>query len=131
MKKVILAMLMLLALTPGSALAKCANSGSYVLKGYMESDAGVPTTGKTLSEVLFDIFYDDGSTASTGNAATAEMGQGWYRYAYTSSGKNGIWIMRDSAGTYKNFPGGTLENLCDSEDASMKEVLDKIRSIRR
>lgn len=97
------------------AEAKCINGSSYVLKGYLETDAGVPVTAKALNEVLFDIFYDDGSTASTGNVATAEMGQGVYRYSYTSNGKNGWFVMRDSTSVNRNFPGGVLEIHCDSQ----------------
>jgi hypothetical protein len=114
MKKIFIALLLILALPMGIS-AKCVNSTSYTLKGYMEDASNDPVTSKTLSTVKFDVFYDDGTTASTDNSATAEMGQGWYRYSYTSSGKSGVWIMRDSGGTYKNFPGGILENLCDSQ----------------
>lgn len=107
--------LLALFIFSGSAWAKCVSGVSYQLKGYMESDAGIPVTTKTLSEVLFDIKYDDG-TDSLGNAATAEMVNGWYRFAYTSNGKNGVYTMRDSTSTYKQFPGAALEGICDAQD---------------
>lgn len=111
------------------SFAKCMAGNSYALKGYIESDAGIPVTGKTLSTVLFDIFYDDG-TSSLSLQASAEMGQGWYRYTYASNGKSGIYIMRDSTNFYRNFPGGILETLCDSQDASLFEILKKVRGGR-
>lgn len=110
------------------AEAKCVNGSTYILKGYFESST-TPGVGMTLSNVLFDIFYDDG-TSSLGNVATAEMGQGWYRYSYISNGKTGVWVTRDLTATYKNFPGGLVESLCDSQDAAAKEILDRTRRIR-
>lgn len=111
-----LILILLLLLSPSYSEAKCINGVSYTLKGYFEDLSNNVVTGKALTTTLFDIFYDDG-TSSLGNQATAEMGQGWYRLTYTSNAKNGVWIMRDSdSGTaYKNFPGGILEQLCDSQ----------------
>ena len=77
--KVFLVVCMLSVCVP--AWGKCVNGVTYALKGYMEDVNNIPQTGKTLTEVKFDIFYDDG-TSSIGNNATAEMGQGWYRYSY-------------------------------------------------
>lgn len=127
MKKILIAALILLL--PALAQAKCVNGTSYVLKGYFENSNNDPVTGKTLSEVKFDLFYDDG-TSSTGNNATAEMGQGWYRYSYTSNGKAGVWVVRDSTGSYKNFPGGLLESLCDSQvhTALVYSIWDEVQS---
>lgn len=124
----IICLLILLTFSTVS-FAKCTSGNSYALKGYIESDAGIPVTGKTLSTVLFDIFYDDG-TSSLSLQASAEMGQGWYRYTYTSNGKSGVYIMRDSTSFYRNFPGGILETLCDSQDVSLKDMLDRIKRTR-
>ncbi len=125
--KVFLVVCMLSVCVP--AWGKCVNGVTYALKGYMEDVNNIPQTGKTLTEVKFDIFYDDG-TSSIGNNATAEMGQGWYRYSYASNGKSGIWVMRDSTGTYKNFPGGILETLCDSQvhTALVNSVWDEAKA---
>jgi len=99
---------------PLTAFAKCVNTVSYELKGYLEDASNNPVTGKSLSTVLFDVYYDDG-TSSLNNAATAEMGNGWYRYSYTANGKDGVWTVEDSTATLKQFPGGLLELLCDSQ----------------
>jgi len=129
MKRVLLSCVMLVGVLAGSATAKCVNGQSYQLKGYMETDAGIPVTGKTLSQVIFDIKYDDG-TDSLGNTATAEMINGWYRRSYTSNGKSGVYTMRDSTSTYKNFPGAPLEGVCDAQDplAMVQAVWSEMQS---
>ena len=89
---------------------KLIKGGTKELPAFFQDASGDPITGKTLSEVLFDIDYIDGTSPSAGNAATREIGDGWYCYDYTdSNGKDFIYIARDSTATYKNFPGGIVE----------------------
>jgi len=89
---------------------KLRKGGTISLPAFFQTASGDPVTGKTLSEVLFDIDYTDGTTPSEGNSATRELGDGWYAYDYTdTNGKDFIYIARDSTGTYKNFPGGYVE----------------------
>ena len=125
MIQLILSIIMVL-IVPIHGYAKCINTVSYTLKGYLEDGNNLPVPGLMCTEpcsqvVLFDVLYDDG-TSLLNQEATAEMGQGWYRYTYTANGKNGVWIMRHGTLVYRNFPGGILENLCDSQVANYDSV---------
>lgn len=112
-KRLLIALAFLFWSAPSHAV--CVNGETYYLVGYLESDAGVPATGKALSTVLFDIDYYDGTTASLSNQATGELeAPGWYFYTYTSNGKSGVYAMR-TTGSEKPFPGAPLEVLCDNQ----------------
>lgn len=128
MKKILLGLFFCL-MFPFAAHGKCVSGVNYVLKGYFEDSGNNAVVGKTLTDVKFDVFYDDG-TSSVGNSATAELGQGWYRYTYASNGKSGVWVVRDSTTVLKNFPGGLLESLCDSQDpaAIVDATWDELKS---
>ncbi len=101
MKKILLILLLLL-FWPIYSYSSCINGNIYNIMGQMNNSAGDPVTGKILSEVRFDFFYTDGTT-SLNNNAIAEMGLGWYRYTYTSNGKSGVYTMKDSTATHKNY----------------------------
>jgi hypothetical protein len=77
---------------------------------YIEDSNNDPKTG-IADDVVVDIDFTDGTTPNPTNAAvTRELGDGWYSYDYTdTTGKDFIYVGRDSTTTWKGFPGGLVE----------------------
>ncbi len=70
MFRILIAVILLLSQMPIFAYAKCTSGGTYYLKGYFEDANNTPVTGKSLSEVRFYIYYDDGTSATGNNSGS-------------------------------------------------------------
>ena len=79
------------------------------LTAYFEDSDNDPLTGEAANITFSARYTDDSAAPFTAQAATNELGGGWYNYSYTAgtTAKNFIWWAEHT--TEKGFPGGLAE----------------------